>query len=217
MRHLYAIFFGCFLLILSSSNAFTSEKKAQLIFPEITVEPGQEFKYPIVLDNVPNMAGIKLALTYENNLLTYTRSEKTKTTASLMHIVNDKKPGKLVIVMAGARGVPVNNQSVMDLYFKVNSPIPETVDTKFKVIEIQLMSDTLKELAYEFNISPVHIKGFPSSETQKNISTTTNQQQNIAKTSATNAEKIVSPTISKSSLSEPKKITPKSIPQKTLK
>jgi hypothetical protein len=202
MKHFCVVFF-CFLLILSSSTAFAAEKKAQLIFPEITVLPGKEFKLPIMLDNVPNLAGIKLALTYDKNVLTYTKSEKTKTTASLMHIVNDKNPGKLVIVMAGARGVSVNKQSVMDLYFKVNTQVPKAIDMTFKIIDIQLMSDTLKELAYEFNISPVHVKASPVSPVSKN------KKEVSLKT-------ITPPNISKTSLSEPQKITPKNSPKKSV-
>jgi len=149
---------GFYIFLGSVSLVFSAEKKAQLIFSEFSVSPGQKVEIPVLLNDVPNMAGIKLALKFDKDLLTYVKSEKTKITASLMHIVNDKHPGKLVIVMAGARGVAVNNQSIMNLYFKVNDNILKPVDTKFVITELQLMSDSLKELAYEFDIKPIHIK-----------------------------------------------------------
>jgi len=158
MKSFRLIMIGFYVLLGSVSFVFSAEKKAQLIFSELSVKPGQKFEIPVLLNDVPNMAGIKLALKFDKDLLTYVKSEKTKITASLMHIVNDKHPGKLVIVMAGARGVEVNNQSIMNLFFKVNDNITKPVDTKFIITELQLMSDSLKELAYEFNIHPIHIK-----------------------------------------------------------
>jgi len=157
MKPLHVIIIGIFILG-TTSYGWSAEKKAQLIFSEMTAKPGQKIKIPVLLNNVPNMAGIKLALKFDKDLLTYKKSEKTKTTASLMHIVNDKHKGKLVIVMAGARGVPVNNQSIMNLYFQVNESVSKPVDTKFKVTELQLMTDALKELAYEYKIHPIHIQ-----------------------------------------------------------
>ncbi|MBF0450402.1 MAG: hypothetical protein HQK75_06850 [Candidatus Magnetomorum sp.] len=207
MKRFCLIMIGCFLWITSSSVAFSSDKKAQLIFPEISVTSEQEFKCPIILDQVPNLAGIKLALTYDKNVLTYVKSEKTKITASLMHIVNDKHPGKLVIVMAGARGVPVMNQSVMDLYFKVNKTIPKAFDTQFKVIDIQLMSDSLKELAYETHLSPVHIQALQLSESKDTVSEIKKTKQTVSKTSVSEKQDITQ-NVSKTSTANGKSVTP---------
>jgi len=158
MKSFRLIIIGFYVFIGSVSLVLSAEKKAQLIFSEMSVKPDQKIEIPVLLKNVPNMAGIKLALKFDKDLLQYVRSEKSKITASLMHIVNDKHPGKLVIVMAGARGVAVNNQSIMNLFFKVNNNIPKPVDMKFKITELQLMSDSLKELDYELKIHPIHIK-----------------------------------------------------------
>jgi leucyl aminopeptidase len=175
------IFTGFYFFIFSGSLLFCAENKAQLFFSEMTVKPGQSLEIPVLLKYVPNMAGIKLAFQYDKELLTYLRSEKTKTTASLMHIVNDKHPGKLIIVMAGARGVSVNNQSIMNLFFKVNNNISKSVDTKFKITELQLMSDNLKELAYELNISPIHIKASKNAKSESEQKIETKKQTNISK------------------------------------
>ncbi|KPA16590.1 cellulosome anchoring protein [Candidatus Magnetomorum sp. HK-1] len=208
MKRFCVIVINCYLLIVCLGVVHSAEKKAQLIFPKMEVQPGQTIKIPITLDQVPNMAGIKLALTFDKKLLTYVKNEKTKITASLMHIVNDKHPGKLVIVMAGARGVPVNNQSVMNLFFQVNKNIPKAVDTKFKVIEIQLMSEALKELDCEFNISPIHIlasknqKTIPESKNQKTIPESKNQKTIPEK------KDLKKKAESKTSPSDPKAVTP---------
>jgi len=179
------IFTSFYFFIVSVSFLFCAEKKAQLIFSQMSVNPGQTLEIPVLLKNVPNMAGIKLAIQYDKDLLTYLRSEKTKTTASLMHIVNDKHPGKLIIVMAGARGVALNNQSIMNLFFKVKENISKSVDTKFKINELQLMSDNLKELAYEFQIAPIHIKA------SKKIKSDSKQMSEIKKQTDTSQKKPV--------------------------
>ena len=191
MKSFRLIFIGFYFFIGSVSLVFSAEKKAQLIFSEMSVNPGQKIEIPVLLNYVPNMAGIKLALKFDKDLLTYVRSEKTKTTASLMHIVNDKHPGKLVIVMAGARGVAVNKQSIMNLYFTVNKTIPKPVDTKFKITELQLMSDSLKELAYEFKIHPIHINA------SKNIKSKSEQKIEPKKQINTSEASKVTPKASK--------------------
>jgi len=205
MKRFFILVIKSFLLIFCCIGiAYSAEQKAQLIFPKMEVQAGQTIKIPITLDKVPNMAGIKLAFTYDKKLLTYVKNEKTKITASLMHIVNDKHPGKLVIVMAGARGVPVKNQSVMNLYFKVNTTIPKAVETKFKVIEIQLMSESLKELACEFNISPIKI--LPS-KNQKQVSEKKEPGKAETKISAEPQKKDTKTKVSKTSSSNSKSIT----------
>jgi len=162
---------------------YSAEQKAQLIFSKMSVHPGQKIEIPVILNHVPNMAGIKLALKFDKDLLTYVKSEKTKTTASLMHIVNDKHPGKLVIVMAGARGVSVNNQSIMNLFFQVNKKISKSVDTKFKISELQLMSDSLKELDYEFKIHPIHIKASMNTQSLSDKKIESKKQPNTSENS----------------------------------
>jgi len=117
----------------------------ELIIPSMKITSGSEIVIPVLIDDIENMAGIKLSLEYDKQLLTYQKGEKTPITSSLMHIINDKKPGKLIIVMAGARGVKVKNEPIIKLFFKANTVTSET-KTNFTVNEIQLMSDQLKEI-----------------------------------------------------------------------
>jgi hypothetical protein len=203
MKYFRLIFIGFCFFIGSASIVLSAEKKAQLIFSEMTVKPDQKIQIPVLLNNVPNMAGIKLALKFDKDLLSYVKSEKTKTTASLMHIVNDKHPGKLVIVMAGARGVPVNTQSIMNLYFKVNNNIPKPVDTKFTVTELQLMSDSLKELEYEYKIFPIHIQA------SKHIKKKSDKKIDIIKQTKTSETNDLTPKVQTEKSAETSKVTPK--------
>ena len=42
-----------------------------------------------------------------------------------MHIINDRTPGKLIIVMAGARGIQGKGMTILTLNFTVVIEIPE--------------------------------------------------------------------------------------------
>jgi len=190
-----------YLLIILIICFSTTASATSIIFPPFEATSGQAINIPVIIDNIDNMAGIKLSLEYDNKILIYQKGEKTRITSSLMHIINDKKPGKLIIVMAGARGVKVTNQAIINLYFKVNNIEKDTVSTSFVVKEIQLMSDTLKEIDCNIKVNPVVItknkskkieKQNPAKELKKEAAKTdnTNNNENKNDNNKTNNKKI---------------------------
>lgn len=97
------------------------------------------------LDSVEKLAGIKLVIEYDENVLIYKDMVKSTATSSLLHVVNDKKPGQLIIVMAGANGVTGKKLKIFDLKFQAKeAAVGKTV---VKVVDIQLMSEDLQEIA----------------------------------------------------------------------
>ena len=145
----------CFILCLE----IVSTQATELSIPALESSPGSMVQVPIIIDHIDNLAGIKLVIEYDNQSLKFKNGKKTKITNSLMHIINDKKPGKVIVVMAAARGVVVNNTSIIDLNFVVNNNL--SVETKpflnLKVRELQLMSDTLKEIDCKIKLQPIKI------------------------------------------------------------
>jgi len=191
----YYLYLLIFLIICFSTTASATS----LIFPPFEATSGQAINIPVIIDNIDNMAGIKLSLEYDNKILIYQKGEKTRITSSLMHIINDKKPGKLIIVMAGARGVKVTNQAIINLYFKVNNIEKESVSTSFVVKEVQLMSDTLKEIDCNIKVNPVVItknkskkieKQNPAKELKKDAAKTNNTNNKKNDNDKTNNKKI---------------------------
>jgi hypothetical protein len=77
----------------------------ELSIPEVSIESGKTAEIPLLIDRIDNLAGVKLVIRYDKELLTYKKGVRGQKTSSLMHVVNDKNPGRLVIVMAGARGI----------------------------------------------------------------------------------------------------------------
>ena len=135
------------------SAAFATE----ISIPPITAKPGQSIDIPVIMDQVDNLAGVKLVMTYDPRILIFKKGMKTKETDSLMHIVNDKKPGLLIVVMAGARGIKGKDFPILILTFDVKEGLKGNHTTLILVTEVQLMSDQLKDIKSTTHIEPITI------------------------------------------------------------
>ena len=129
----------------------------EIRIPPLTAKSGQLLEVPITIDEIDNLAGVKLVLTYDPAILIYKSGMKTKETDSLMHIVNDKKPGLLIVVMAGAKGIKGKDLPIFTLTFEVKKDIKENRTTKISITESQLMGDDLKERKATVNSHPITI------------------------------------------------------------
>jgi len=129
----------------------------ELYIPPVEGKAGQHIQVPIMINKVDNLAGIKLVMTYNPDLLTYKKAEKTKHTTSLMHIVNDKKPGVLIVVMAGPRGIKGERFSILSLTFETKKGLKSNHTEMIKITEIQMMSDKLKNIECDVKINPLVI------------------------------------------------------------
>jgi len=119
---------------------------ASVHLPTIRAVAGELVEIPVYLEKVENLAGMKLVLSYNSKILTFQEERKAPIAQSLMHIVNPQIPGKLIVVMAGAKGVQVNNGPIIYLTFKVNDKIGSQKKILIKIEEVQLMTDQLKTL-----------------------------------------------------------------------
>jgi hypothetical protein len=111
----------------------------------------------MMIDEIENLAGLKIVMTYDPGILTYKKGVKTKYTSSLMHIINDKKPGLLIAVMAGARGIKGKEFPVLILTFDIKKGLKDNHTTQFSIKEVQLMSDKLKDIKCDIKLSPLTI------------------------------------------------------------
>jgi hypothetical protein len=134
-----------------------SAEAVEVRIPPLTAKSGQSIDIPIMIDAVDNLAGVKLVMTYDPEILSYKSGMKTKETDSLMHIVNDKKPGVLIVVMAGAKGIKGKEFPIFKLTFDVKKGITENRTTKISITECQLMGDDLKERKCTMTSHPITI------------------------------------------------------------
>lgn len=98
------------------------------------------------IDEVEKLAGLKISVTYAEKTLKFISAKKTKETSSFMHVVNDKQPGKLIIVMASAKGITGSGVALFTMDFQLLSH-KEGESTEVTTSGCQLMSEDLKELA----------------------------------------------------------------------
>lgn len=130
---------------------------AELYIPAIHGKPGKSVAVPVMIDHVDNLAGIKVVLKYDAKILTFTKGSRTKNTDELMHVVNDRKPGVLIIVMAGAKGIKGTNIPLFILTFRVQDTISGVLTTAMEIPEVELMSDKLKVIECTVRTGPIII------------------------------------------------------------
>ena len=128
---------------------------AEVYIPGLNAKPGETIDVPIMIDRVDNLAGIKLVMKYDPKVLKYLKGEKTKHTGSLMHIINDKKPGLLIAVMAGARGIKGKDFPILRLSFGINKSLKGNHNTNIEITEIEMMSDQLKNIEVKTKSNPI--------------------------------------------------------------
>jgi hypothetical protein len=143
---------SCFMaaaVFFSAAGAFGTE----IYIPKAKTKPGKTIEIPIMIDKTDNLAGVKMVLKYDAKVLEYINGEKTKHTSSLMHVVNDKNPGVLVIVMAGAKGIAGKDMALFTLKFKANAGLKAKTSAGLAIKELQLMSDQLKDIECKIKIN----------------------------------------------------------------
>jgi hypothetical protein len=152
--------FSCALMGIIGSLFFFTALTAQateIFIPRKEATPGQQVEIPVMVDQVENLAGIKLLITYDSEILVFEKAEKTKETSSLMHIVNDKVPGRLILVMAGPTGIKGKGIALATLTFEINKNIRGIRKTQLAITEVQMKNDQLKDIAYTVRIEPLMI------------------------------------------------------------
>jgi len=147
------------LLLLGSFVAIYSSAvwASEVYIPPLEGRSGQSIEVPIMIDRVDNLAGVKLVMTYDKNILTFKKGAKTEQTDSLMHIINDKRPGLLIFVLAGAKGIKGKKFPIMKLTFEIKKGLKGNRKSEIKIKEVQLMSDKLKNIESKTVSNPITI------------------------------------------------------------
>jgi hypothetical protein len=135
----------------------TASWGTELYIPPLTAKSGQTVDIPLMIDEIDNLAGVKIVMTYDPQILIFKEGVKSKETNALMHVVNDKKPGLLIVVMAGARGIKGKAFSIMTLTFTIKEGLKGNHSTQISITEVQLMSDELKDIQCKSVVHPLTI------------------------------------------------------------
>ena len=107
---------------------------------------GKSVELPVVVDKAEKMAGVKLVMTYDSDLLSFKKASKTDKTSSLLHVVNDKQPGKVIVVMAGAKGIDGEKLSILTLSFDVKAGLEKETRTEIKITGAEMVAESLSNI-----------------------------------------------------------------------
>lgn len=94
----------------------------------------------------PDLAGIKVVLTYDASRAKYQSLKKASATKSMMHVVNDKNPGQLIIVMASATGQQKPDFELFTIDFERLDLKEQQSPFEIKVSNVEMMSAALVEI-----------------------------------------------------------------------
>jgi len=93
-----------------------------------------------------DLAGIKVILNYDANKASYKSLQKSRATKSMMHVVNDKKPGQLIIVMASATGQKTPDFELFTITFELAGKKEQQLPLEIKLSGVEMMSAALTEI-----------------------------------------------------------------------
>jgi hypothetical protein len=119
---------------------------AEISIPALKGKAGNTIDVPVMIDRVSQLAGVKIVIQYDPDILHFKDGKKTKESQSFMHIVNDKKPGKLIIVMASAKGISGKDFPIVILTFGIKNSVSGNKVSRIDIVEVQLMSEQLQEI-----------------------------------------------------------------------
>ncbi len=119
---------------------------AEFYIPVVKDTDESLIEIPLKLDQAINLAGVKLVMMYDKNALEFKKASKTKLSSSLMHIVNSKIPGRLIIVMAGAMGINGQDVTLLTVRFRLKQKVAADLNTLVKITAAELMDTKLKTI-----------------------------------------------------------------------
>ena len=99
----------------------------------------------LVIDEAKKIAGMKAVITFNQNNLVLKHAEKSKDTASFLHVVNDKVPGRVVFVMASATGVSGKNLALCHFEFS-NIENSQENSSRISITHLELMNENLRKI-----------------------------------------------------------------------
>ncbi|RLB12578.1 MAG: hypothetical protein DRG39_01540 [Deltaproteobacteria bacterium] len=118
---------------------------AEIYISSVKAGAKGDIEIPIMIDQINKLAGVRLILRYDPKALIFKKGIKTKYSDPLICVINSKKIGKLIIVMAGAKGISGKHFPLIKLIFKIKDK-KGFQNSWIRIIEAQLVSEDLKAI-----------------------------------------------------------------------
>ena len=149
MRILHLWMLGFFVVLPVSAAA------AELRIPDVQFGQRNILEVPVIVDRAERLSAVKMALWYDQDLFAFKKVIKAAEAKSLLHAVNHRTPGILVVAMAGARGVRAENLKVITLVFELKPHAADQTPIPFMVRESRLVDEELKNIDHSVSVGKI--------------------------------------------------------------
>ena len=134
------LFYAVFIFILPTTSL------ADSVNLSLTATKNDEnIELSLVVEHAVKIAGMKVTLSYDKKSFILSGVEKSDATSSFLHVVNDKYPGKIILVMASATGISGNKITLCRFRFKRTETTPKS-ESQISITQLQLMTEDLTEI-----------------------------------------------------------------------
>lgn len=144
-------------LLLTISFVLTLPVNSYSANIEVIPKPdSQSAVFSIQIDKAEKLAGLKISLDYPKNNYSYKETKKGVRLNSFMHVVNDKIPGKLVVVMASAKGISGKDITLFQVKFSSETTQKKSQDLP-TLTTCELMSEDLLSIPCNLQSAPANM------------------------------------------------------------
>ncbi len=115
-------FFTFYFLVFLIPILISISEAATLSVPPTHGKPGETVSIPIEIREGKGLAGLKLILVYDKDVLSYKSYKVSPLLQDKQVLVNPKESGRIIFVMAGATGIQKEEGPLITLDFEITSP-----------------------------------------------------------------------------------------------
>ena len=112
----------------------------------VPVAASSGLKVTVQADAVADLAGARMVLVYDQETLAFTEARKTPATASFMHVVNPRKPGEVIVVLASAKGISGDKLPLIEAEFSLLRKKKNAEMAAVRIERCELMSEKLQAI-----------------------------------------------------------------------
>ena len=131
----------------------------QISVPEITAAPGSEITVEIIADDVTGIAGGKIVLEYDPEVLTAKSTRKMDLFGDLLLVESLEVAGEVRLAMAGVAGLAGGSGTIIEVDFDISPDAMGSSSTALNLSEVELFDGAGDNLDIEIVNGIVNIRG----------------------------------------------------------
>lgn len=129
--------------------------ETEIFIPEMAVNAGARVKVPIAVTKLDDIAGIRLRVRYDPGAVRFLSG--VSGIRSFIDVINNKKAGELLVVMAGPKGVTTGQRKIYHLAFEMNDSAKKENMPPFYITDAEMMNSKLKQVPCIVKIKDISV------------------------------------------------------------